>query len=244
MNHNADIGSLEWKAVIRDGAGKLGIEVSEEQADLFAVHAREMVRWNKNTNLTSVTAPYEMAVKHYLDSIAAVPFIKPVTSLLDVGSGGGFPGIPLKIMLPSLSVTLLDARRKRVSFLQHVMRSLGLADVKVLHDRLEQVADLLPSKSGFDVIVSRAFAELEHFAMHAVPLLNPDGCLVAYKGKKGHKLESEVAALEKLAVKSASGKQNSGDTRLNIDIQSFVLPWLEKERTFVIITCHKEEFVQ
>lgn len=235
MKSNIDLGSLKWKTLIIEGAGKLGIEVSEKQAALFGDHAREMMLWNRRTNLTAVTDPSEIAIKHYLDAIAAVPFIKPDVSLLDVGSGGGFPGIPLKIMLPSLRVTLLEARRKRTSFLKHVMRSLGIADVKVINDRLEQMNDLLPSDAGFDVIVSRAFSDLEQFAAHALPLLNPGGCLVAYKGISGDKLDAEVAGLEKMTIKN-SGKQYLEQTRLSIDIQSFVLPWLEIERTLIVIT--------
>lgn len=235
MKPSMDIGSSEWKTVIMDGGGQLGIEVSEEQAGLFAVHAREMVLWNKSTNLTSVTDPFEMAVKHYLDSIAAVPYIGHAASLLDAGSGGGFPGIPLKIMLPSLKVTLLDARRKRVSFLKHVTRSLGIAGINVLNDRLEQMKDLLPTGEGFDVIVSRAFSDLEPFAAHALPLLNLGGCLVAYKGKKGEMLENEVAKVEKMVVWNGSGEQHQEGSRLHIDMQSIVLSGFDMERTLVII---------
>jgi len=229
-----DLGSAEWKTLIIDGAVKLGIEVSEKQAALFGIHAREMMLWNRRTNLTAVTDPFEIAIKHYLDSIAAVPFIKPGVSLLDVGSGGGFPGIPLKIMLPSLRVTLLEARRKRASFLKHVMRFLGIADVNVINDRLEQMNALLPSDAGFDVIASRAFSDLEQFAAHALPLLNQGGCLVAYKGMRGDKLDAEVAGLEKMTM-ARIGKQNLAETRPHIDIQSFVLPWMEMERTLIFI---------
>ena len=230
-----EIGSAEWKAVIKDSAGRLGIEVSDEQAGFFAVHAREMLLWNRRTNLTAVTDPLEMAVKHYVDSIAGVPFIKPDASLLDVGSGGGFPGIPLKVMLPSLKVTLLEARRKRVSFLKHALRALGIADVNVLHDRLEKAADLLPPEGGFDVIVSRAFSRLDLFYTHAIPLLNPGGCLVAYKGKKNDKLDIEMTALETANPQNGSAKQHVGKAGLHMEIQPFVLPWLEEERTLIII---------
>lgn len=235
MKYKADLGSSEWKAVIIDGAGKLGIEVSEEQATFFAAHAREMVLWNRRINLTAVTDPYEMAIKHYLDSIVAVPFIKPKASLLDVGSGGGFPGIPLKIMLPSVGMTLLEARRKRVSFLKYAIRSLDLVDVHVIHDRLERMTDLLPSHGGFDVIVSRAFSDLKQFAAHALPLLNPGGYLVAYKGKQGDKLDTEISGLTKLAIPGGKGKEHPGGIRPHIDIQAFVLPGLEMERTLIII---------
>jgi 16S rRNA (guanine527-N7)-methyltransferase len=229
------LGSAEWKTVVMDAAAELGIAVSEEQAGLFAVHAREMVHWNRRINLTAVTDPFEMAIKHYVDSIAAIPFIKPDASLLDVGSGGGFPGIPLKIMLPSLNVTLLEARRKRVSFLKHILRTLNIEDVGVLHERLEETAETMPPE-GFDVIVSRAFSNLELFAAHAMPLLNPGGCLVAFKGTKGHKLSKELIGLENIRVNSAAGKQNPKESRLHVDIKTIMLSRLEMERTLIIIT--------
>lgn len=230
------LGSPEWKAVIRDGAGKLGIEVSEGQAALFAAHAREMVHWNKRINLTSVTDPREMAVKHYLDSIAAVALLPLGASLLDVGSGGGFPGIPLKIMRPSLQVTLLEARRKRVSFLKHALRSLDVGTVNVLNERVERMGGLLPPGSGFDVIVSRAFSELRQFARHALPLLNPGGRLVAYKGKKGDTLDAEVAGLAGLTMLEGNGTHGPAKRQLRVDVQAVVLPGLEVERALVIIS--------
>ena len=239
MKPGMEIGSAEWKAVIMDGAAKLGLAVSEEQAGLFAVHAREMALWNRRINLTAVTDPFEMAVKHYLDAIAAIPFIKPGASLLDVGSGAGFPGIPLKVMRPSLNMALLEARRKRANFLKHVLRTLGMVDVNVRQQRLETAAERIPPEDGFDVIVSRAFSNLESFAAQALPLLNPDGCLVAYKGAKGDRLNSELAELGKISVESAAGKQNPKEFQLEVDIKSIGLPWLEKERSLIIITVHE-----
>jgi 16S rRNA (guanine527-N7)-methyltransferase len=238
-----EIGSAEWKSVIIDGAAELGVEVSEEQAALFAVHAREMVRWNRRINLTAVTDPFEMAIKHYVDCIAAIPLINPGASLLDAGSGAGFPGIPLKIMRPSLNVTLMEARRKRVSFLKHILRTLGLVDVGVLHARLEETAASLPPGNGFDIIVSRAFSHLESFAAHAMPLLNPGGCLVAFKGTQGDKLSRELAGLEHTGVESAAGRQIPKESRLHVDIKSIRLPRLETERTFIIISLHESRWL-
>jgi 16S rRNA (guanine527-N7)-methyltransferase len=107
---------LSWKKLIRDGAQLSGIHVSVEQAELFASHASELLIWNRKVNLTAITDPLEMAVKHFLDSIAAVPLIEPDKSILDIGSGAGFPGIPLKIMLPSNPVFSLMLPEKRLLF--------------------------------------------------------------------------------------------------------------------------------
>lgn len=229
MKHMVSLGSAEWKSIVVEGARKLGIDVSGEQAEYFAVHARNMVHWNRKVNLTAITDPFDIAVKHYLDSIMAVPIIESGSSLLDVGSGAGFPGIPLNIMVPSLTTTLLEARRKRVSFLKQVIRSLKIVNVRVCHDRLEQMADLLPPEAGFDVIVSRAFSDLKLFAVHAFPLLNAGGCLVAYKGKKSPKTEAEIAEVAKTKMPGGS------EVRLNIEMRQCVLPYLEIERTLIIM---------
>jgi 16S rRNA (guanine527-N7)-methyltransferase len=183
-----------------------------------------------------VTDPYEIAIKHYVDSITAVPFINPDASILDVGSGGGFPGIPLKVMLPSLSVTLLEARRKRVSFLKHALRSMGMVDVNVINNRLEKAAELLAQNDGFDVIVSRAFSNLKTFVAHSLPLLNSKGCLLAYKGVTGDKLDGEMESLRNLGFRNRSGDPCQKGFRLHIEMKSFILPWLEEERNLIIIT--------
>jgi len=134
-----EIGSDKWKRIILSGAGEVNISVDSTQVDQFAIHARELLRWNQKINLTAVTDPLSVAVKHYLDSIAPAKILPHAGSLLDIGTGGGFPGIPLKILLPSLSVTLIDASRKKVSFLKHAGRTLGLRDFKVLHIRAEDL---------------------------------------------------------------------------------------------------------
>jgi len=108
-----DIGSVEWKEMIAEGAQRLGIDVQTGQLDQFAVHALALKEWNRKINLTAIDSPVDMAVKHFLDCIVSSRYIEPDGKLLDVGSGAGFPGIPLKVMMPSLNVTLVDATRKR-----------------------------------------------------------------------------------------------------------------------------------
>ena len=107
------IGSKKWKNVIYDGAKDLEIQMDQGKIDQFAIHAVELSKWTRKINLTAISDPLEIAVKHFLDSIAPARYIPPDTSLLDVGSGGGFPGIPLKIMIPSLSVTLIVTFKSR-----------------------------------------------------------------------------------------------------------------------------------
>ena len=134
-----NIGAQAWKNTIVEGARELGIAVSAAQADQFAAHALILKAWNRKINLTAIHAPMDMAVKHFLDSIIPSRHIRPGSRLLDVGSGAGFPGIPLKVMLPSLDVTLVDATRKKVSFLSHVIQALHLSRISAIHSRLEDL---------------------------------------------------------------------------------------------------------
>jgi 16S rRNA (guanine527-N7)-methyltransferase len=129
------IGSDEWSQVIVDGARAFGLDLDSRHTDRFAAHAAELLHWNKTINLTTITDPYEVAVKHFVDSLAPAELISPGANLLDIGSGGGFPGLPLKVVIPSLSITLVDASRKKVNFLKHVIRTLKLKGIEALHIR-------------------------------------------------------------------------------------------------------------
>ena len=137
MHEMMQIGSKKWRDLLYEGAKQLDIQIDKRNIDKFATYALELLKWNQKTNLTAITDPVEVAVKHFLDSIVPVKIIPHQASLLDIGSGGGFPGIPLKISLPHLSVTLIDASRKKVSFLKHIIRILELGNIKALHIRSE-----------------------------------------------------------------------------------------------------------
>ena len=157
MHDMMQIGSKKWQNLIYEGAKNLDIQIDKRKIEKFAIHALELMKWNQKTNLTAITDPFEVAIKHFLDSIVPVKIIPSNASLLDIGSGGGFPGIPLKIILPSLSVTLIDASRKKVSFLKHIIRILELKNIDALHIRAEEFANEPGVAKKFDVIISRAF---------------------------------------------------------------------------------------
>ena len=136
-----EIGTNEWSNFLIDHAKKIGIDFDRTQNRLFSAHAAELIKWNRKINLTTITDPIEVASNHFLDSLVPARFMPPHAAMLDIGSGGGFPGIPLKVLLPELSVTLIDASRKKVSFLKHVIRTLKLDDIEALHIRAEDLAD-------------------------------------------------------------------------------------------------------
>ncbi len=172
-----------------EGTNELGIEPTSDQIAGFAVHARELMKWNKRINLTAISDPFDIAVNHFIDSLAPIPYISDFANLLDIGSGGGFPGIPIKIATPSLEVTLIDGSRKKTSFQRHVIRTLNLTGIEAHHIRAEQ---FVQERRKFDVVVCRALTSLERFVQWGAPFLSDCGILLALKGRNA---ESEAESL-------------------------------------------------
>lgn len=161
----------------------------------------ELLRWNQKVNLTSITDPAEAREKHLLDSLSLLPLLQGEERLLDIGSGGGFPCIPLKLAAPGLQVVSVDAVQKKIAFQRHVARLLGLQGFAAEHLRVEQLPSHPLGKGGFDLVVSRAFAALEQFAALALPCLAPGGRIIAMKGAEGEKeLAQSSAALAALGL--------------------------------------------
>jgi 16S rRNA (guanine527-N7)-methyltransferase len=217
-----EIGSRQWQNLIIEGAQKLGIKTDERTAVAFALHALELVKWNSKINLTSITLPQDIAVKHFVDSLAPAQFISENARLLDIGSGGGFPGIPLKILKPSLSVLLIDGVRKKANFLKHVVRILKLESIKVLHVRAENLVEDLAFSNSFDVVISRALSSLDVFVDLAMPLLAAHGIIIAMKG------EMNQCELEKL-------QSSAPPNRYHIEVRNYRLPSMDAPRSMVII---------
>ena len=214
-----NIGSEQWKKLVEKGAGNLNIHIDRKITDQFTIHATELIKWNQTINLTAITDPLEVGVKHFLDSIAPARVMPLSGRMLDIGSGGGFPGIPLKILVPSLSVTLIDDSRKKVSFLKHIIRNMKLIEIDARQIRAEELAKEKSAKNCFDVIICRAFSRLDKILTKALPLLAKGGIIIAMKGKIS---ESEIESV---------GKNN-----LSLVVEKYKLPFLELERTLVIIS--------
>lgn len=225
------IGSKEWSDLIIDGARSFDIELTYGQTEMFAAHARELILWNKTFNLTAITDPGEVALKHFLDSLPAVHHIPPDAALLDIGSGGGFPGLPLKILMPSLSITLIDASRKKVSFLKHVIRTLKLNNAAARHIRAEDLAAEGKSVNRFDVVISRAFSSLDHFFKLALPLLAENGTTMALKGAVD---QDEIRELKGRGAADSSG-HNAVGFPFSVTVEEYLLPYLKSARSIIMI---------
>ena len=210
-----------------EGPRELRITLSEQQLEQFYRYYELLVEWNKVMNLTGITELEEVVSKHFIDSLALVKAV-PLqdgrkVSAIDVGTGAGFPGIPLKIAFPQLKITLLDSLNKRVNFLNEVIQTLGLKEVTAVHGRAEDLAKQKEYRENYDFCVSRAVANLSTLSEYCIPFVKVDGSFVSYKSGK---IDEELSQAEN-AVKFLGGKVQ--------DVVKFPLMDTDMDRSFVVI---------
>jgi 16S rRNA (guanine527-N7)-methyltransferase len=182
MASMTDFSSLQDVAQIQ-----LGVGLSRRQLDAFAWYASELAAWNERFNLTAITDPAEIEVKHFLDSLSCLLALKPRSGdrMVDVGSGAGFPGLPLKIVMPWLQVTLVEATGKKADFCRHIVEGLALESVTVVHARVEDVGQMAEHRQMYHWAVARAVAHLQVLAEYLMPLVRLGGRAIAQKGETG-----------------------------------------------------------
>lgn len=222
----------QWRELIIQQAPELGLSITEEQARLFTVHAGELVRWNQKINLTAITDPIEMAVKHFLDSLVPSPYIPEHAAVLDMGTGGGFPGIPLKIIKPSLTITLIDATLKKINFVRQVIRASGLDRVTALHCRAQALRNDPAFTGRFDTVICRAFDSLDAFITLSHGLVRENGRLIAMKGRQ---TEDELPQLDDLKL-DRGGRRVYARDLFSIDVHRYNLPVTGDHRSLVILS--------
>jgi 16S rRNA (guanine527-N7)-methyltransferase len=165
----------------------LDLPVSETAMGRLIWLQTELLRWNRTHNLTAITDPREALEKHLVDSLTLLPYLPDTGRILDIGSGGGFPGLPVSIVRPELDVVSVDAVEKKIAFQRHASRRLGLTGFHPWHGRIEKLAAESLSAGGFDLIVARAFTSLSGFVEMALPYLGEGGRLIAMKGPEGER---------------------------------------------------------
>lgn len=202
-----------------------GIELSDVQKDQFNRYYDLLIEWNDKINLTAITDKQEVIKKHFEDSlsISSVIDMNAVNSVIDVGTGAGFPGIPLKIVFPSLKLTLLDSLNKRINFLNTVVDELGLADVSAIHGRAEEYGRDVVYRESFDLCVSRAVANLSTLSEFCLPFVKVGGYFVSYK--------SEKADIEYIEAKNAINLLSGG----NVRIEDVIITDTDLTRKMVLI---------
>lgn len=203
----------------------LGIQLTEKQKQQFDKFYELLVEWNKVMNLTGITEYEEVNEKHFVDSVALVKAVSlnEKQNLIDVGTGAGFPGIPLKIVFPHLKVTLLDSLNKRIKFLDTVIEELGLEHIETIHGRAEDFAKQADYREQYDICVSRAVANLATLSEYCLPYVKIGGLFIPYKSGE---IEEELSHSEK-AIKILGGKLDQ--------VIKFELPGSEIGRSFVKI---------
>ncbi len=206
-------------------AEQLQIVLTEQQCQQFQTYYEMLIEKNKVMNLTAITEYEEVIDKHFLDSIllGTVMDLSGDMSVIDVGTGAGFPGIPLKIAYPNLKITLLDSLNKRVKFLNEVIEELGLTDIEAVHARAEEGARKQEYREQFDLCVSRAVANLSTLSEYCLPFVKKSGCFVSYKSSQ---IEEELQQSKK-AVKILGGKIRN--------VEEKQLPDTDIVRQFVMI---------
>lgn len=194
---------MEQIVLLKEGCHELGLQIEEKQCQQFMVYSNLLLEWNEKMNLTAITERNEIVLKHFIDSISLLKGIekKEKISLIDVGTGAGFPGIPVKIMKPDWNVTLLDSLQKRIVFLNEVVTKLGLEQVECIHARAEDGGKNPKWREQYDYCVSRAVANLTVLCEYCLPFVKIGGYFVSLKGPD---IEEELKGAE-IAIKKLGG---------------------------------------
>ena len=211
--------------ILQKGSESFGIQLTAQQKDQFFEYYRLLVQWNEFMNLTAITEMEEVMEKHFVDSLALskAAEVEKIETLIDVGTGAGFPGIPLKIAYPHLRVVLLDSLNKRVKFLSTVIETLGLTNIQAVHGRAEDAARQKAYREQFDAAVSRAVANMASLSEYCLPFIKVGGVFVPYKSGN---IEEELKDAGK-AVKTLGGTIRR--------VEKFQLPDTDIERSLVLI---------
>lgn len=191
----------DFRKEILEKMSKLSIELTEKQVEMFYDYMNLLLEWNEKINLTAITEFHEIILKHFVDSVTISRFVSHGKSLIDIGTGAGFPGIPLKILRPDLEIVLMDSLQKRINFLDEVILKLKLEKIKTIHARAEELGKDKKYREKFDVATSRAVANMSVLLEYLVPFVKKQGKVICMKGSDiSEELENSKKAEKILGV--------------------------------------------
>ncbi|QEK13528.1 16S rRNA (guanine(527)-N(7))-methyltransferase RsmG [Crassaminicella thermophila] len=218
------------KEILEKGAKELGLYLNEYQIQQFLKYKDLLIEWNEKINLTAITEEKEVMIKHFLDSISCIslPYIKENSKVIDVGTGAGFPGIPIHIYYPNVRLTLLDSLKKRINFLKEVCENLGLESVNFEHGRAEDFGKDKNFREKYDIAVARAVAQLNVLCEYCLPFVKVGGYFVCQKGPN---IDEEMKDAKK-AIEILGGKF--------IEKKDIKLPFSQIRHNVVVIQKIKE----
>lgn len=218
----------EFNEIMLKELKELNIVLSEIQLNQFYKYMNILIEWNKVMNLTSIVEPNEIIIKHFVDSLTILKYIKKKDKIIDVGTGAGFPGIPIKIAFPETNVTLLDSLNKRIKFLDEVIKELKLKNIQTVHGRVEDYGKDEKNREKYDISLARAVAPLNILLEYLIPLAKVNGACLCMKGAN---VEEEI--------KSSINAINILDGRL-VDTEEFCIPNTDMKRKIIYIKKIKE----
>lgn len=214
---------LELRQLLVEGASSFGVSLDEGQVDKFFTYGNTLKEWNKKMNLTAIEDDREIILKHFIDSISICPIIKDENlTLIDVGTGAGFPGIPVKIVFPNIKIRLLDSLEKRTKFLEEVINRLSLNEISAVHSRAEDKGIASDYRERYDISTARAVANLPVLLEYCLPFVKVGGLFIAMKGSNTEEIDNSKKALDILGGKIE-------------DILEFNLPFSDIKRNVVVI---------
>lgn len=213
----------DWIQELEKKAKKMQIELSNQQLEQFYLYMNLLLEWNGKINLTAITDPKEIILKHFIDSITIAPYLKNAQSILDIGTGAGFPGIPLAILENSKDFVLMDSLNKRIIFLQEVIQNIALTRVQAIHGRAEELGKEKEHREHYDLVTSRAVAKLNILLEYMLPFVKVGGRCICMKSQE---IEEELEEA-KQAIELLGGKLERVD--------EIILPESDVKRKIIVI---------
>ena len=209
------------ETLLKELAKKINIDLTDEVTDKFFLYKKLLLEWNEKINLTAITDEKEILIKHFIDSLTIEKYIPRNAKIIDVGTGAGFPSIPLKIVRPDIEVVLLDSLNKRINFLNEIIRECQLDKITTIHGRAEEIANKSEYREKFDISTARAVANISTLSELCTPFLKVGGSFVCMKADAVEEMKNAKNALEILGMKEEK-------------IEHIILPNIDATRTIIL----------